>query len=180
MSVETKYLFLSTSIKSPVKRPKSSLVTKAHFPSQPTIYKIPKTSHGNNHPPTPSKARRRYSPHWYEYAQISPSSEHLNSHTIMNTGAAYGISEDLLPNPFRTPGVQNIEKRYSSGGGSKNHLPGAATKRGDSDSVVGNTETAKGIGSPHHEAHIQGQKPDVSAHVFFWELRDFSWAKESL
>lgn len=87
------------------------------------------------------------------------------------TGAAYGIAEDILPNPFRSTGVENIEKRYSSGGGSKNHLPGAATKRGDPDSVVGNTETAKGIGSPHHEAHIQGQKPDVSAQRIFerWE-----------
>ena len=85
----------------------------------------------------------------------------------MAIGAGYGIAEDILPNPFRTTGVENIEKRYSSGGGSKNHLPGAATMRGDQDSVVGNTETAKGIGSPHHEAHIQGQKPDVSAHRIF-------------
>ncbi|KAL9135914.1 MAG: hypothetical protein Q9175_002887 [Cornicularia normoerica] len=81
----------------------------------------------------------------------------------MATGAGYGVAEGLLPNPFRTPGVQNIENRYSAGGGSKNHLPGAATKRGDYDSVVGNTETAKGIGSPHHEAHYQGQKPDLQA-----------------
>ena len=81
----------------------------------------------------------------------------------MTTGAGYGIAEDILPNPFRTPGVKNIEGRYSSGGGSKNHLPGAATKRGDYDSVDGNTETAKGIGSPHHKDNYQGQKPDVSA-----------------
>ena len=80
----------------------------------------------------------------------------------MAAGAGYGIAEDVLPNPFRTTGVENIEKRYSSGGGAKNHLPGAATKRGDHESVEGNTETAKGIGSPHHEAHVQGQKPDVS------------------
>ncbi|CAF9915631.1 hypothetical protein IMSHALPRED_002658 [Imshaugia aleurites] len=78
----------------------------------------------------------------------------------MAAGAGYGIAEDVLPNPFRTTGVENIEKRYSSGGGAKNHLPGAATKRGDHESVEGNTETAKGIGSPHHEAHVQGQKPD--------------------
>lgn len=85
----------------------------------------------------------------------------------MTTGAGYGIAEDILPNPLRTPGVKNIEGRYSSGGGSKNHLPGAATKRGHPDSVDGNTETAKGIGSPHHEAHVQGQKPDVSALCIF-------------
>ena len=34
----------------------------------------------------------------------------------------------------------------------------------------GNTETAKGIGSPHHEAHFQGQKADVSA---FFSLFSF-------
>ena len=73
-----------------------------------------------------------------------------------------------LPNPFRTTGVENIEKRYSSGGGSKNHLPATATKRGDHDHVEGNTETAKGIGSPHHQEHFGGQKPDVSGffHLF--------------
>lgn len=88
----------------------------------------------------------------------------------MATGAGYGVAEGLLPNPFRTPGVQNIENRYSAGGGSKNHLPGAGTKRGDPDQVVGNTETDKGIGSPHHEAHYQGQKPDVSAQRVFGTL----------
>ena len=87
----------------------------------------------------------------------------------MATGCGYGVAEDILPNPFRTPGVQNIEKRYSSGGGSKNHLPGAATKRGDHEAVEGNTETAKGIGSPHHEAHYQGQKPDVSWTIVSFE-----------
>lgn len=79
------------------------------------------------------------------------------------TGASYGVVNDILPNPFHTSGVQNIEKRYSAGGGSKNHQTGIATGRGDHDAVVGNQETAKGIGSPHHEEHIQPQKPDVSA-----------------
>ncbi|CAF9924808.1 MAG: hypothetical protein ALECFALPRED_002837 [Alectoria fallacina] len=93
---------------------------------------------------------------------------------IILVGAAYGIAEDILPNPFRSTGVENIEKRYSSGGGSKNHLPGAATKRGDPDSVVGNTETAKGIGSPHHEAHIQGQKPDPSGFDKTWNRAQYN------
>ena len=95
----------------------------------------------------------------------------------MATGASYGIAEGILPNPFRTPGVQNIENRYSAGGGSKNHLPGAATKRGNSESVDANTETAKGIGSPHHEAHYQGQKPDVSAYRFLKKHWEGHWER---
>lgn len=67
-----------------------------------------------------------------------------------------------LPNPFYTPGVQNIEKRYSSGGGAANHTPGAATKRGDTSQQIGNTETAKGVGTPYYKEKYNEQKPDVS------------------
>lgn len=67
-----------------------------------------------------------------------------------------------LPNIFHTPGVANIENRYSSGGGSKSHTPGAATKRGDPDHVEGNTANTQGIGSPKWQEQIGGQKPDVS------------------
>ena len=87
------------------------------------------------------------------------------------TGASYGVVNDILPNPFRTYGVQNIEKRYSAGGGSKNHQTGIATRRGDDEAVGGNQKTAKGIGSPHHEEHIQPQKPDVSAPLCFVAAR---------
>ena len=66
-----------------------------------------------------------------------------------------------LPNPFSTPGVKNIEKRYSSGGGSPNHTPAMASKRGDANQVMGNTEKTKGIGSQHWEEHMGGQKPEV-------------------
>ncbi len=82
-----------------------------------------------------------------------------------------------MPNPFRTSGVENIEKRYSSGGGSKNHLPATATKRGDHDAVVGNTEKAKGIGSPQYEDTIQGQKPEVSVQRGFLSV-GISWEKQ--
>ena len=79
----------------------------------------------------------------------------------------YALSHYInLPNPFYTPGVQNIEKRYSSGGGSKNHIPGAATKLGSYEDVEPNTETSKGIGSPHYQEKIAGQKPDVCGFVF--------------
>lgn len=67
-----------------------------------------------------------------------------------------------FPNVFHTPGVANIENRYSAGGGSKHHTPGAATKRGDSEQVEGNTANTQGIGSPQWQEQIGGQKPDVS------------------
>ena len=81
----------------------------------------------------------------------------------MATGASYGVAEGILPNPFRTPGVQNIESRYSSVGGAPNHQPGTSSPRGHPDKIEGNTVTAKGIGTPHHEEKYQEQKPDVSA-----------------
>ena len=67
-----------------------------------------------------------------------------------------------FPNVFHTPGVSNIEKRYSAGGGSKHHSPGVATKLGDSENVVGKTANTQGIGSPQWQEQIGGQKPDVS------------------
>ena len=79
----------------------------------------------------------------------------------------FGLQQYTHINPFasvlHTPGVQNIEKRYSSGGGSKDHLPGAATPLGKSDQVMGNTKTQSGIGSEKYQEKIAGQKPDVSA-----------------
>ncbi|KAM0802772.1 hypothetical protein BDR22DRAFT_842267 [Usnea florida] len=96
---------------------------------------------------------------------------------VVLIGAAYGIAEDILPNPFRTTGVENIEKRYSSGGGAKNHLPATSTKRGDHDAVEGNTETAKGIGSPHHEEHVQGQKADPSGFDKAWNRAQYNSEK---
>ena len=97
--------------------------------------------------------------HPYQYHSLQITKKILTG----KAGAGYGIAEDILPNPFRTYGVQNIEKRYSAGGGSKNHQPGVSSGRGDHEAVTGNQEKAKGIGSPHHEEHIQPQKPDVSA-----------------
>lgn len=37
-----------------------------------------------------------------------------------------------FPNPYKTQGVQNIEDRFSSGGGHPTHTPGTATQRGTS------------------------------------------------
>ena len=68
------------------------------------------------------------------------------------------VFSDYLPNPMRTTGVANIEKRYSSGGASPSHTPGSATPRGKIDQVTGNQEKSKGIGTPHYEENIGDQK----------------------
>lgn len=68
------------------------------------------------------------------------------------------------PELFRTPGVQNIENRYSSGGGSKHHTPGAGTMRGNSDDVAprGDEWNKKsGMGSAEWQEKIAEQKADV-------------------
>ncbi|KAL8975728.1 MAG: hypothetical protein Q9197_000070 [Variospora fuerteventurae] len=64
------------------------------------------------------------------------------------------------PTLFRSYGVQNIENRYSAGGGSHNHSPGQATKLGDSSHVTGNQIAPKGMGTPHYQEKIGGQKPE--------------------
>lgn len=69
------------------------------------------------------------------------------------------------PALFRTQGVKNIENRYSSGGGSKHHTPGAGTMRGNSDDVAprGDERNEKsGMGSSEWREKIEGQKGDVS------------------
>ncbi|KAL2040079.1 hypothetical protein N7G274_006982 [Stereocaulon virgatum] len=83
-------------------------------------------------------------------------------------GAYALVQNGTLPNPFYTPGVQNIEQRYSSGGAAPNKTPGAATKRGHPDSVTANTTTNKGIGTPRHEEKFGEQKPDPSTFDKTW------------
>lgn len=59
-------------------------------------------------------------------------------------GGVVGLSYYLymrrywFPNPeqeaaMKTPGVQNIEARYTAGGGSPNHQPGIGTRTGTFD-----------------------------------------------
>ncbi|MCJ1272178.1 hypothetical protein MMC22_012086, partial [Lobaria immixta] len=67
------------------------------------------------------------------------------------------------PALFRTPGVQNIENRYSSGGGSKHHTPGAGTTRGNSDDVAPRGDErneSSGMGSKEWKERIADQRPD--------------------
>ena len=56
---------------------------------------------------------------------------------IFMAGGAVGFTYYLFmrqywfPNPYKTQGVQNIEDRYTAGGGQPNHQPGTATARGE-------------------------------------------------
>ncbi|KAL8908826.1 MAG: hypothetical protein Q9207_000552 [Kuettlingeria erythrocarpa] len=70
---------------------------------------------------------------------------------------------------FRTFGVQNIEKRFTAGGGAPNHTPGQATKLGSHTDVTGNQLNHKGVGTPQHEEKIAEQRPEVSFHTFSGE-----------
>ena len=55
---------------------------------------------------------------------------------IFMAGGAVGFGYYLFmrqywfPNPYKTQGVQNIEDRFSSGGGSPTHTPAAGSQRG--------------------------------------------------
>lgn len=55
---------------------------------------------------------------------------------IFMAGGAVGFGYYLLmrqywfPNPYKTREVQNIEDRFSAGGGTPHHTPGVATMRG--------------------------------------------------
>lgn len=81
------------------------------------------------------------------------------------------------PKAFRSWGVQNIEKRYSAGGGSTNHTPGQATKLGDHDSVEGNMLTHTGMGSPHHQEKIGEQHPEGSQFDKAWNKAQYGVEK---
>ena len=62
-------------------------------------------------------------------------------------------------NPFRTPGVKNIEERYSSGGAASTHTPGVATARGNADSQDSRAEGPhKGVGTKYFEENHGAQK----------------------
>ena len=63
---------------------------------------------------------------------------------------------------LRTPAVQNIENRYSSGGATKDHTPGAATARGSYDKTEGNVAKETGSGTDRFKEKVGEQRPDVS------------------
>lgn len=65
-------------------------------------------------------------------------------------------------NPLRTPGVSNIEKRWSSGGATPDHTPAVASPRGQPDQTIGKHEGQHGYNTAHHEEKIGEQRPQVS------------------
>ncbi|MCJ1408586.1 hypothetical protein MMC19_002661 [Ptychographa xylographoides] len=85
-------------------------------------------------------------------------------------GALQYTGLNPVSNILRTPGVENIEKRYSAGGGSKNHLPGAATPLGNHDAVDGNVQKHQGVGSEKFLNSISDQKPDEWKKRFLVDL----------
>lgn len=84
-------------------------------------------------------------------------------YTVGAIGAAIALATYVGYDPSAaipgTQGVKNIEDRYSSGGGSKTHLPGSATPLGNSDNVTGNTMKQQGKGTPTFEKESKEQKP---------------------
>ncbi|PSN65370.1 hypothetical protein BS50DRAFT_575402 [Corynespora cassiicola Philippines] len=84
---------------------------------------------------------------------------------IFMAGGAVGFSYYLVmrqywfPNPYKTRETQNIEDRFSAGGASPTHTPGAATPRGDSANVEsGQMGASKGPDSEHFKQNISDQQ----------------------
>jgi hypothetical protein len=69
-------------------------------------------------------------------------------------------------NPFETQGTKNIGARWSAGGGSDVHTPGAATPRGNAENTKENQVNPKGCTSPkpHKLTHCpnSSRTPQVS------------------
>jgi len=62
-------------------------------------------------------------------------STHRTLWVAMTAVAGLGAYAAMVGITPPTPGVKNIEDRYSSAGGSKDHLPGRGTKMGEPDNV---------------------------------------------
>ncbi|KAI7264377.1 hypothetical protein KC345_g8822 [Hortaea werneckii] len=78
-------------------------------------------------------------------------------------GAAVVFFPTSTPgNVFETPGVRNIGARYSAGGASDTHVPGAATKRGDPSSKEAPNETPTGVDTPFFQERQAEQKVGTS------------------
>ena len=61
-----------------------------------------------------------------------------------------------------TPGVRNVEDRFSAGGAKKSHTPGAATPTGSGEREDARTTKDQGVGSNQYEKDVAEQRPDVS------------------
>jgi len=72
---------------------------------------------------------------------LSIESHHLKALNPILTLSTYS-------NPFETQGSKNIGARWSAGGGSDVHTPGAATPRGNSENTQENQVEPKGCFPP--------------------------------
>lgn len=85
---------------------------------------------------------------------------------IFMAGGAVGFGYYLymrqywFPNPYKTQGVQNIEDRFSAGGGHPTHAPAQASLRGI-DSALAASSTA--IANVHPQAQQQTTRPGKRA-----------------
>ncbi|KAF2644145.1 hypothetical protein P280DRAFT_466822 [Massarina eburnea CBS 473.64] len=84
---------------------------------------------------------------------------------IFMAGGAVGFTYYIFmrqywfPNPYKTREVQNIEDRFTAGGGSPHHTPGAGTLRGDSQNVDSRQMgEGKGPQSEFHKNNISSQQ----------------------
>jgi hypothetical protein len=87
---------------------------------------------------------------------------------IFMAGGAVGFTYYMVmrqywfPNPYKTREVQNIEDRFTAGGASTHHTPGAGTKRGDAaDTQSRQLGEEKGPQSEFHKANISAQQSEV-------------------
>jgi len=66
-----------------------------------------------------------------------------------------------FPNPYKTQGVQNIEDRYSAGGGHPTHTPAGGTQRGSSTNNESRAAGGhKGPDSEHFKENISSQQSE--------------------
>jgi hypothetical protein len=88
---------------------------------------------------------------------------------VFMAGGAVGLAyyavmrQYWFPNPYKTREVQNIEDRFSAGGGSTHHTPGAGTMRGDASNIESRQMgEEKGPQSDYHKKNISEQQSEVS------------------
>ncbi|KAI9818122.1 MAG: hypothetical protein M1827_000747 [Pycnora praestabilis] len=87
------------------------------------------------------------------------------------------VGTGILPAFTKTPGVSNIEDRFSSGGGTATHVPGAATPTGNKDNVTPRSERAQGVGEEKFKEKIADQRPDPSTFDKQWNQMNYGNSK---
>ncbi|KEQ88438.1 hypothetical protein M438DRAFT_361777 [Aureobasidium pullulans EXF-150] len=78
---------------------------------------------------------------------------------IISASIKHPLTQYSISNPFETQGTKNIGARWSAGGGSDVHTPGAATPRGNAENTTENQDNASGIRSEHFQEHQISQRP---------------------